>query len=64
VIGLNAVIQDGNDNSFAWITFAPGGYDVHVESFLASTMLYIEEKGGNFKYKTNKTDKWFCPMMK
>ena len=40
MIGLNAVIQNGDDDSFAGVTFTPSWDDIHVESLLTSAMLF------------------------
>lgn len=47
VIGLNAVIQNGDDNPFARVAFPPGRNDVHVETFLTTSVLSSRKQTNN-----------------
>lgn len=50
VIALNAIVQNRNDDSFAGIAFTPSRYNIHVEAFLTSTVLFSKrnkKKGKN-----------------
>lgn len=44
MIGLDAVVKDGDDHAFAGVAFGPRRDDIHVKPFQTPSMLHHNDK--------------------